>query len=50
MAMGWIKREGDVYTVYINGIQVIQSTTAGTSLGAKTLYIGQFLRQKWHYR
>ena len=39
----WIglKREGDVYTVYVNGIQVIQSTTAGTSLGAKTLYIGQ---------
>ena len=37
-----LKREGDVYTVYINGIQVIQSTTAGTSLGAKTLYVGQF--------
>ena len=36
-----LKREGDVYTVYINGIQVIQSTIAGTSLGAKTLYVGQ---------
>ena len=39
----WIglKREGNVYTVFVNGIQVIQSTIAGTSLGSKDLYIGQ---------
>ena len=36
-----MKREGNVYTVFVNGIQVIQSTIAGTSLGSKDLYIGQ---------
>ena len=37
-----LKKEGNVYTVYVNGIQVIQSTIAGTSLGSKDLYIGQY--------
>ena len=37
-----LKREGNIFTVYVNGIQVIQSTIAGTSLGSKDLYIGQY--------
>jgi len=36
-----LKREGNVFTVYVNGIQAIQSTVPSTALGSKNLYIGQ---------
>ena len=36
-----LKREGNVFTVYVNGIQAIQSTVPSTALGSKNLYVGQ---------
>ena len=36
-----LKKEGDVFTVYINGISVVTATVANTSLISKNLRIGQ---------
>ncbi|AGH26529.1 hypothetical protein CPPG_00213 [Cyanophage P-RSM1] len=36
-----LKREGNIFTVYVNGIQAIQSTVPNTALGSKHLYVGQ---------
>ena len=36
-----LKREGNIFTVYVNGIQAIQSTVPSTALGSKHLYVGQ---------
>ena len=36
-----LKKDGDVYTVYVNGISVITATVANTSLISKNLRIGQ---------
>ena len=36
-----LKKEGNVFTVYVNGIQAIQSTVPTTALGSKHLYVGQ---------
>ncbi len=34
-----LKKDGNTFTVYINGISVITGTISGTSLGSKDLYI-----------
>lgn len=38
-----LKKDGNTFTVYINGNSVYSLTVANTSLGSKDLYIGQFL-------
>ncbi|QBQ74973.1 structural protein [Cyanophage S-RIM4] len=35
-----LKKEGDVFTGYVNGIQVFTGSVSNTSLGGKDLYIG----------
>ena len=37
-----LKKDGNTFTVYINGNSVYSLTVANTSLGSKDLYIGQF--------
>ena len=35
-----VKKEGNVFTVYVNGISVLTSSIANTSLGGKDIHIG----------
>ena len=38
-----LKKEGDVFTGYVNGIQVFTGTITNTSLGSKDLFFGNIL-------
>lgn len=43
MAVYWIEKSGDTFTVYVNGTQILTGSISNTSLANKDLYIGNII-------